>query len=51
MALCGLLFPVDAAFKEWVSKYTFLSRFSFALYGLSAVAVAVALQIHARRRC
>lgn len=44
MALCGLLFPVDAAFKEWVSKYTFLSRFSFALYGLSAVAVAVALR-------
>ena len=44
MALCGLLFPVDAAFKEWVNKYTFLSRFSFALYGLSAVAVAVALQ-------
>jgi hypothetical protein len=44
MALCGLLFPVDAAFKEWVNKYTFLSRFSFALYGLSAVAVAVALR-------
>ncbi|HRX62520.1 MAG TPA: hypothetical protein P5260_15090 [Candidatus Competibacter sp.] len=44
MALCGLLFPVDAAFKEWVNKYAFLSRFSFALYGLSAVAVAVALR-------
>ncbi|QQS54896.1 MAG: hypothetical protein IPM89_03390 [Candidatus Competibacteraceae bacterium] len=44
MALCGLLFPVDAAFKEWVNKYTFLSRFSFALYALSAVAVAVAIQ-------
>ncbi len=44
MALSGLLFPVDAAFKEWVNKYAFLSRFSFALYGLSAVAVAVAIQ-------
>jgi hypothetical protein len=44
MALCGLLFPVDAAFKQWVNKYAFLSRFSFALYGLSAVAVAVAIQ-------
>ena len=43
MALCGLLFPLDAAFKEWVDKAAFLSRFSFALYGLSAVAVAVAL--------
>ncbi|WP_295450480.1 hypothetical protein [uncultured Thiodictyon sp.] len=44
MALCGLLLPVDAAFKEWVSKYAFLSRFTFALYGLSVVALAVALQ-------
>jgi len=44
MALTSLLLPVDAAFKEWVSKYAFLSRFSFLLYGLSAVAVAVAVQ-------
>ena len=44
MALCGLLFPVDAALKDWVNKYAFLSRFSFALYGLSVVAVAVAVQ-------
>ena len=44
MALCGLLFPVDAAFKEWVAKYAVLSRFSFALYALSIVAVAVAIQ-------
>ena len=39
-----LLVPVDAAFKEWVNKYTFLSRFTFVLYGLSVVAVAVAFQ-------
>ena len=32
MALCALLVPVDAAFKEWVNKYTFLSRFTFVLY-------------------
>lgn len=44
MALCGLLFPVDAALKDWVHKYAFLSRFSFVLYGLSAVAVAIAVQ-------
>ncbi|HAO31487.1 MAG TPA: hypothetical protein PLU26_07650 [Candidatus Competibacter sp.] len=44
MAVCGLLFPVDAAFKEWVNKYTFLSRFSFVLYGLSVAAVAIASQ-------
>ena len=44
MALCGLLFPVDAAFKGWVHKYAFLSRFSFALYGGSMAAVAVAAQ-------
>ncbi len=43
MALCALLFQVDAAFKDWVSKYAFLSRFSFALYGLSMVAIAMAL--------
>ncbi len=44
MALCGLLFPVDAALKEWVHKYTFLSRFSFVLYGLSASAIVIASQ-------
>ncbi|MFZ4791051.1 MAG: hypothetical protein ACOYMW_09205 [Candidatus Competibacteraceae bacterium] len=44
MALGGLLFMVDAAFKDWVDKYAVLSRFSFALYALSAVAVAMAVQ-------
>ncbi|MCP5419401.1 MAG: hypothetical protein H6970_08630 [Gammaproteobacteria bacterium] len=43
MALCGLLFQVDAAFKEWIVKYPLLSRFSFALYGLSVVAAALGL--------
>lgn len=44
MALCGLLFMVDAAFKDWVDQYAALSRFSFALYALSAVAIAMAVQ-------
>ncbi|MBE2295126.1 MAG: hypothetical protein IAF00_09245, partial [Phycisphaerales bacterium] len=44
MILCGLLFTMDAAIKEWVHKYTFLSHFSFALYALSVVAVAIAIQ-------
>ncbi len=44
MALCGLLFPLDAAFKDWVHKYAFLSRFSFALYALSIVAIAISIQ-------
>ncbi len=44
MVLCVLLFRVDAAFKDWANKSIFLSRFSFALYGLSAVAVAIAVQ-------
>ncbi len=44
MALCGLLFPVDAAFKDWVHKYAFLSRFSFALYGGSVAAITMAAQ-------
>ncbi|PIE83583.1 MAG: hypothetical protein CSA09_01705 [Candidatus Contendobacter odensis] len=44
MALCGVLFPVDAAFKEWVHRYSFLSRFSFFLYALSVVAMVIAVQ-------
>ncbi|MCP5158362.1 MAG: hypothetical protein H6974_13380 [Gammaproteobacteria bacterium] len=43
MTLCLLLCPVDAALKEWMHQYPFLSRFNFALYGLSVVAVVVAL--------
>jgi len=43
MILSGLLFQVDAAFKEWVNKYPALSRFTFGLYGLSALAVAVGI--------
>lgn len=42
MVLCLLLFPVDAALKEWIHQYAALSRFSFALYGLSIVAVVIA---------
>ena len=43
MAVCGLLFYLDAHFKEWVHQYTFLSRFSLLVYGLSVLAVVLAL--------
>jgi hypothetical protein len=43
MALCGLLFYLDAQFKQWVHRHAFLSRFSFLVYGLSVLAVALAL--------
>lgn len=39
MALCGLLFYVDVQLKQWTKQYVFLSRFSFALYGLSILAL------------
>jgi hypothetical protein len=43
MALSGLLFQVDAAFKDWFVKFPVLSRFSFGLYGLSALAAVLGL--------
>lgn len=39
MALCAMLFYVDAALKEWTKKFPFLSRFSFVLYALTVVAL------------
>lgn len=39
MILCGLLFFVDAHFKQWVHHYASLSRFSFFIYGLSILAL------------
>jgi hypothetical protein len=41
MALCGLLFYVDAQFKQWTRQYVFLSHFNFVLYGLSVLALAL----------
>lgn len=43
MALCGLLFYADSRFKEWTARYAFLSRFTFAVYGLSIIALAIPL--------
>lgn len=37
--LCGLLFYVDAQFKQWTQANPTLSRFSFFVYGLSLVAL------------
>ena len=39
MAVCGLLFYVDAQLKQWIHKFTHLSRLSFAVYGVSALAL------------
>jgi len=41
MALAGLLFIADAEFKHWSEHHAYLSRFSFVLYGLSAVALSL----------
>lgn len=49
MALCGLLFYVDAQFKHWTKQYAFLSRFSFLVYGLSVVALLVSASAPAAR--
>lgn len=39
MILCGLLFYVDAQFKQWTRSNPTLSRFSFFIYGLSVLAL------------
>jgi len=39
MALCGLLFYVDAQVKQFAEKRVLLSRLSFFIYGLSLLAV------------
>ena len=44
MALSGLLFFVDAALKAWVRQHVYLSRFTFALYGVSVVALLLSWQ-------
>ncbi|MCP4112377.1 MAG: hypothetical protein GY749_43775 [Desulfobacteraceae bacterium] len=41
MVLSGLLFFVDSRFKEWTKRYAFLSRFSFAVYGVSIIALVI----------
>ena len=43
MAVCGLLFYVDAQLKQWTKQYTFLSRVSFLLYGLSILALLLSI--------
>jgi hypothetical protein len=39
MLLSGVLFYVDAQLKQWAKRDTFLSRLSFAIYGLSLLAL------------
>jgi hypothetical protein len=43
MAVCGLLFYVEAHFKRHVHQDAFLSRFTFLIYGLSVLAVLMTL--------
>jgi len=43
MSVCGLLFYLDAKFKTEVHQHSFLSRFTFFLYGLSVCALILAL--------
>jgi hypothetical protein len=39
LLLCGLLFFIDAQLKQWAEQHTYLSRFSFLVYGLSVLAL------------
>ena len=42
MAAGGLLFYVDTRLKHWSAGHAFLSRFTFAIYGLSVLALVLA---------
>ncbi len=44
MALCGVLFYMDSALKQWHDAQPHLSRFTFAIYGLSALALALCIE-------
>jgi hypothetical protein len=44
MVVSGLLFYLDAQFKTHAHQHTFLSRFTFFVYGLSIVAALLALE-------
>lgn len=41
MILSGLLFYTDSKVKEYIHQYPFLSRFSFAVYGISVLSFAL----------
>jgi hypothetical protein len=49
MAVCGLLFYVDAELKLHAHKAAFLSRFSFLIYGLTVVAALMSFDAPAAR--
>lgn len=44
MLLCCLLFYIDGQLKNWLTQHTYLSYFSFFLYGLSVSALLVSTQ-------
>lgn len=41
MLLAAILFRVDAEFKRWTQQHAYLSHFTFVVYGLSVLALAV----------
>jgi hypothetical protein len=49
MILAGLLFYADAAFKQLTHRYAFLSRFTFAVYALSILALSLSFPSPAAR--
>jgi len=49
MALCGLLFYVDAQLKQWTKHHAFLSRLNFSIYGLSVLALSLSVYAPAAR--
>ncbi len=49
MAVCALLFYLDAQLKIHAHRNTFLSRFSFLIYGLSIIAFVMSLNAPAAR--
>ncbi|MGE0082944.1 MAG: hypothetical protein AB7S75_00845 [Desulfococcaceae bacterium] len=49
MLLSALLFYTDAECKQWVKEYTFLSRFTIAVYAISVTAILLSLGNHFSR--
>lgn len=49
MAVCGMLFYLDAQLKEKAHRRVFLSRLNFLIYGLSVVAVLLSFEAPAAR--
>ena len=51
IVLCGLLFSVDAHLKQWAQHAALLSYASFGIYGVSVVALLLAVEAPLARLC